>query len=118
MLCTCIALIGNSLYAQNGGGKPLSPKVWVEKEVETMKKALNLTAAQVNQVTPITVQYAEKRNAISEEARGASDFSTMHQKILALNDVRDVSMKPILTDAQYVEYQKLMKKTRIKFVQR
>jgi hypothetical protein len=118
MLYMCIALIANSLHAQNGGGKMLSPKVWAEKEVETMKTTLGLTADQVKKVTPITVQYAEKRHEISEEARNSHDFPTMHQKILALNEVKDAAMKPILSDAQYVEYQKLMKKTRVQFRQR
>jgi hypothetical protein len=83
-----------------------------------MKQTLGLTPDQIKQVTPIIVQYAEKRNELSEEARAARDFATMQQKVLALNDVKDAAMEPILTDAQYIEYQKLMKKKRIKYVQR
>ncbi len=118
IICTYFALIVNPLQAQGSPDKMPEPKVIAEKEMETMKKELNLTEDQVKKITPISLKYAEKRKEISEEAMNAGDWSGMRAKMETLSLEKATELKPILTDAQYVDYQKYVKKMRAKFSRR
>ena len=115
IICTYFALIVNPLQAQGSPDQMPEPKVIAEKEMESMKKELNLTEDQVKKITPISLKYAEKRKEMAEEAMNAGDWAGMREKMETLSQEKSAELKPILTDAQYVDYQKFVKKMRAKF---
>ncbi len=118
MICTCFALIMNTLHAQGNAAKMPEPKVLAEKEVEMMTKDLSLTSEQAQKITPIALKYAEKRKEVSEEGLNTGDWSSTGAKMEKLSQEKDVELKPILTEVQYIEYQKFKKKMRAKFSRR
>lgn len=118
IICTYFALTVNPLQAQMSPDKMPEPKVIAEKEMESLKKELTLTEEQVKKIAPINLKYAEKRKEMAEEAMNAGDWAGMGAKMETLSQEKSAELKPILTDAQYVDYQKYVKKMRAKYSRR
>jgi hypothetical protein len=99
-LTTLFSLLLVYSNAQNGRSLP-PPEDRAKKITEWMKTNLQLSDAQVAQVEPINLKYANK----AQELQGST--SPKKQKLLVLKDIetaKDEELKKVLTPDQFKTY--------------
>ena len=99
-----ITFVTTATFAQRPDGPP-SPEKVAERQTKHMTKALELDEAQTAQVKDLNFKFAEKMQAAREEA--GDDRAAMRENRKALQEERKAAMKEVLTEAQFVEFEKL-----------
>ena len=89
-----------SCYAQPGG---YDPAARLQKEIDGLTAALNLTKDQVDKVTPIVAAGQKKQSELfakMRDAGGDMDRDKMHDEMNKLQAETDKELKAVLTPEQ------------------
>jgi len=114
IILTLSLLVNLTLGAQSAQSKSESPygtpKERAKLQTEKMKSALSLREDQIDKIYTLNLKYAE---IMQKEVfdQGASQWS-MYTKGSEINKRKEKELKPLLSEAQYKNYEKLKAETR------
>jgi Spy/CpxP family protein refolding chaperone len=114
-LLLMIVVLGTTIsMAQNRGGQGnYDPVESAKKQTATLKKELNLNKEQEKKVYTIVLDGANKMDKMRKEMRnGSGDRDAMRAKFGELRKEQNREMKKILTDEQYIKYEKYLEERR------
>ena len=100
--------VAQSAETQNGGQQDMTPEQRVDNQLKRWTKALSLTTEQVNQVKPLLMERATKR----ESLRNATDRRAAMQELRDLTKAQDEKLKTIFTAEQLTKYAELQNEMR------
>lgn len=121
VILVAMLVIGISTFAQErkpreGRGEMLTPEQMAEKRVEKMKKDLNLTDKQAQQIRELSLAQAEKMKAYKEERkakkeemrnRRMEEAKAMKAEFEKEKAANDEQLKKILTPEQFAKHQQI-----------
>jgi Spy/CpxP family protein refolding chaperone len=116
MIFSLVVFMIASAYAQEGrpegaGGRP-NPEEFRKKQVEMMKKELNLTDVQVAKIDSAFAEMGKKMEASRSQAQGTEDRDKMREQMMAMREENDKALQKILTPDQYKKWQEIQEKMR------
>ena len=101
LMAVLIAILAvGSMYAQRPGGDPAAR---LQKEIDGLTTALNLSKADVSKITPIVTSGQKKQSEMMEQMRsggGDMDRSKMRDEMNKLQTETDKELKAVLTAEQ------------------
>ena len=101
-----LSLATNAMAQDSSKARPKrSPEELTKMQTQQLKRKLSLTAEQEPKVSAAILDYSTKLAAARDSKGGKMKKM---QEIKQLTDAKDQSMKQILTEQQYTDYQKLM----------
>lgn len=94
-----LALIAN---AQRGN---MDPEEMAKRNTDAMKERLELNDDQLKKVEAINLETSKKMSEVFASASGSRE--AMREEMMAIDEEKDEALKPILTEDQWKEYEKM-----------
>lgn len=119
-LLLIIVLVGTVIsQAQPGTGqRNVDPEAFAKRQTAQLKEALVLSEGQENQVYELTLETRKKMRDLREENRsGGGGFEGIREKMNQIRNEENEKMKEILTDEQWVKYEKYLEERRARWNQ-
>ena len=111
-----LSLATNAMSQDSSKARPKrSPEELTKMQTQQLKRKLSLTAEQEPKVSAAILDYSTKLVAARDSKGGKMKKM---QELKQLSDAKDQSMKQILTEQQYTDYQKLMEAQKEKLKER
>lgn len=109
-------LAGNIALAQGGTRASFDPTENAKQNSLEMKERLELSDSQFKKVEKINLDAANKMKNTYDNALG--DREAMRAAMLKINEETNELLKAVLTETQWVEYEKLVKERRERMLRR
>jgi len=94
-----LALIAN---AQRGN---MDPEEMAKRNTDAMKERLELSDDQLKKVEAINLETSKKMSDVFASASGTRE--AMREEMMSIDEEKDEVLKPILTEDQWKEYEKM-----------
>ena len=95
------------------GGGNFDPAAFVDRQMEELKEGLELSDDQVKQVREIiTAGFETMRKSREEMMDGGGDREAMREKMQAMREEQNQKIKAVLTEEQYIKYEKIQQERR------
>ena len=109
-----VVLIGTTVaMAQNRGGqRQFNPEEMAKRQTEQFKTELKLNDTQAEKMEKVLQASYKEMSTLREEMRGEEDRTKMREKMTEWRTDQQKEIKKILTDEQFVKYEKLMEERR------
>ncbi|WP_319502778.1 hypothetical protein [uncultured Draconibacterium sp.] len=109
-----VVLIGTTVaMAQNRGGqRQFNPEEMAKRQTEQFKTELKLNDTQAEKMEKVLQASYKEMSTLREEMRGEEDRTKMREKMTEWRTNQQKEIKKILTDEQFVKYEKLMEERR------
>lgn len=109
-VASILLLCAFMVSAQQGGGgfQQMSPEQRAQMQTqryETLKKDLNLTDKQLDDIKKIETEYQTKQQSLREQFGQGGDREKMREEQTKLNNERNAKVKPLLSADQYTKYE-------------
>lgn len=96
-----------------GGGGNFDPAAFVDRQMEELKEGLELSDDQEKQVREIiTAGFETMRKSREEMMDGGGDREAMREKMQAMREEQNQKIKAVLTEEQYIKYEKIQQERR------
>ena len=96
-----------------GGGGNFDPAAFVDRQMEELKEGLELSDDQEKQVREIiTAGFETMRKSREEMMDGGCDREAMREKMQAMREEQNQKIKAVLTEEQYIKYEKIQQERR------
>jgi len=102
-------------FSSGGGMGPgnFDPQAFVDRQMEELKDALDLSKDQEKKVREIIESGFETMQKAREEMRdGGGDFEGMREKMQQMREEQNKKIKEVLSDNQWVKYEEIQKEMR------
>ena len=118
-----LTVLGTAGASQNAGTPATQDRQErLQQQLEEIKRRLDLTEAQMEQIRPVLASEAEKLRAVLEKrsdgSRSRRDRRNMAKEVRAIRSDADDALKRILTKPQMAELEKMRKEWRDEFRKR
>ncbi|WP_319480782.1 hypothetical protein [uncultured Draconibacterium sp.] len=109
-----VVLIGTTVaMAQNRGGqRQFNPEEMAKRQTEQFKTELKLNDTQAEKMEKVLQKSYKEMSTLREEMRAEEDRTKMREKMTEWRTNQQKEIKKILTDEQFVKYEKLMEERR------
>lgn len=104
---------GNTGNNQGQGPGNFNAEEMVDRQMEELNEALDLSKKQDEQMREIMHEGIDKMMQMREEMRsGGGDFEGMRETMRAQREKQDAKVKDILSEDQFVKYQEIQEERR------
>ncbi len=104
-------VLGTTVSMAQRGGQNFTPEESAKRTTETLKEKLGLKADQEKQVYDLSLADAKKMSEFRKGMQGG-DREGMRAKFTKMREDTSKEMKKILTEDQYVKYEKYLEERR------
>ena len=95
------------------------PEAMIDRQMDQMKEALDLSGDQEDQIRDILVEGSENMQAMREEMQGGGgDFEGMRESMQQMRQEQDSKIKEILSKEQWEQYEVMQEEMRSRRGQR
>lgn len=88
------------------------PEEMAKRQTEQIKEAVGLNADQEKKVYELKLATGKKMSELREEMQGSGGFEGMREAFGKIREEEDKKMKEILTEKQWIEYEKWQEERR------
>ncbi|QIA08231.1 hypothetical protein [Draconibacterium halophilum] len=109
-----VVLLGTTIaMAQNRGGqRQFNPEEMAKRQTERYKTELKMNDTQTEKMEQVLLASYKKMSTMREEMREDVDRTKMREQMTEWRAEQEKEIKKILTDEQFVKYEKLMEERR------
>ena len=83
----------------------MDPEEMAKRNTDAMKERLELNDDQLKKVEAINLETSKKMSEVFASASGSRE--AMREEMMAIDEEKDEALKPILTEDQWKEYEKM-----------
>ncbi len=113
LLLTMLVLGATISMAQNRGGqRNFDPEDMAKRQTEELTKALDLDKAQAKKVHDVVLKTGKEMAAMRSEMQGGGDREAMRAKMTEMRKKQNEEMKKVLSEDQFVKYEKYLEERR------
>ncbi len=111
LLLAALILGTTAIMAQPGGQRNFDPEEMAKRQTAQLKEALDLNQDQEKKVYDLNLETGKEMRALREKNQGGG-WEAMREDMTKIREGQDKKMKAILTDDQWVKYQKYQQERR------
>ena len=113
LVLTIIFTSAVSLAQDRGGRENFSPEESAKRQTEQIKEAVGLKADQEKKVYEINLESSKKMSELRSQMQGGGGgFEGMREAFGKIREEQDKKMKEVLTEEQWVKYEKWQEERR------
>jgi len=101
-----------SLAQDRRGRGNFDPEEMAKRQTEQIKEAVGLDSNQEKKVYELKLETGKKMSELREEMQGAGGFEGMREAFGKIREEENKKMKEILTEKQWIEYEKWQEERR------
>ncbi|HKJ79071.1 MAG TPA: DUF4890 domain-containing protein [Prolixibacteraceae bacterium] len=106
-----VMVVSASMAQPRGGQRDFDPEEMAKRQTERLKETLDLSKDQEKKVYELNLESGKEMSKLRDQ-RGSGNNDGMREKMSEIRDGQNEKMKKILTDKQWVKYEKYLEERR------